>query len=60
MIYGGYVNATLIYHAVEGGDFYLGAQFMPMSDATFSGGGQTGRLNLGGQIYVTFGINWPF
>jgi len=60
MVYGGYVNATLVYHAVEGGDFYLGAQFMPMSSATISGGGRMGKLDLGGQVYITAGINWPF
>ena len=60
MVYGGYVNATFVYHATEGGDFYLGAQFMPMSNANFTGNGRTARLNLSGQVYVTFGINWPF
>lgn len=59
-IYGGYINATFVYHAVEGGDFYLGAQFMPMSEATFSGGGRSGSLDFGGQLYITAGINWPF
>ena len=58
--YGGYVNATLVYHAVAGGDFYLGAQFMPMSGATISGGGRSGKLDLSGQLYLTAGINWPF
>lgn len=60
LTYGGYVNATLVYHAVAGGDFYLGAQFMPMSGATISGGGRSGKLDLSGQIYITAGINWPF
>jgi hypothetical protein len=59
-VYGGYVNATVMYHAVENGDIYAGVQFMPMSDATISGGGREGRLNLGGQVYFTVGINWPF
>ena len=58
--YGGYVNATLVYHAVENGDFYIGAQFMPMSGTTISGGGRSGKLNLDGQLYITAGINWPF
>ena len=60
MVYGGYVNATVMYHAVENGDIYAGVQFMPMSDANFSGAGREGRLNLGGQLYFTIGINWPF
>jgi hypothetical protein len=61
LVYGGYVNATLMYHVPgENGDLYLGAQFMSLGNATFSGGGREGRLNLGGQIYITAGINWPF
>ena len=60
LIYGGYVNATFVYHVVEGGDFYLGGQFMPMSSATFSSGGRSGKLDLSGQVYITAGINWPF
>lgn len=60
MTYGGYVNATLVYHVVENGDFYLGAQFMPMKDARISGAGREGKLSLGGQVYITAGIEWPF
>lgn len=60
LVYGGYVNATLVYHAVEGGDFYLGAQYMPMNGANFSGNGMSAHLDLSGQVYVTAGINWPF
>jgi len=58
--YGGYVNATVLCHVTDNGDIYAGVQFMPMSDATISGGGREGRLNLGGQVYFTVGINWPF
>jgi hypothetical protein len=60
LVYGGYVNATLMYHATENGDFYVGVQYMPMGDATFSGGGREARLKLGGQVYISAGINWPF
>ena len=59
-IYGGYVNATVLCHVTDNGDIYAGVQFMPMSNATISGGGREGRLNLGGQVYFTVGINWPF
>lgn len=59
-VYGGYVNAMVMYHAVEHGDIYAGIQFMPMSNATIGGGGREGRLNLGGQVYFSVGINWPF
>ena len=60
VVYGGYVNATVLCHVMDNADIYAGAQFMPMSDATISGGGRMGRLNLGGQVYFTVGINWPF
>ena len=60
IVYGGYVNATVLCHVMDNADIYAGAQFMPMSDATISGGGRMGRLNLGGQVYFTVGINWPF
>ena len=59
-IYGGYANATVVCHVTDHGDIYAGVQFMPMSNATISGGGRSGRLNLGGQVYFTVGINWPF
>ncbi|HKW28361.1 MAG TPA: hypothetical protein VJT54_03430 [Verrucomicrobiae bacterium] len=59
-VYGGYVNATVLCHVTDNGDIFAGAQFMPMSSATISGGGRAGRLNLGGQVYFTVGINWPF
>jgi hypothetical protein len=59
-VYGGYFNAMVMYHAVENGDIYAGIQFMPMSNATISGGGRQGRLNLGGQVHFSIGVNWPF
>ena len=61
LVYGGYVNATVMYHVPdENADIFLGAQYMPMGDATFSGGGREARLKLGGQVYITAGINWAF
>jgi hypothetical protein len=61
VVYGGYVNASLMYHVPgENGDLYLGVQYMSLGKATISGGGREGRLNLGGQVYITAGINWPF
>jgi hypothetical protein len=59
-VYGGYVNAMVMYHAVENGDIHAGIQFMPMSNATISGSGREGRLNLGGQVHFSIGVNWPF
>jgi len=60
MVYGGYVNATLMYHLQNNGDIYIGAQYQPMTDATISGGGREGTLDLQGQLYFSIGINWPF
>ncbi len=58
--YGGYVNGMLLYHVINDADFYLSAQYMPMGSTTFSEDGREGKLNLGGQIYISLGINWPF
>jgi hypothetical protein len=61
LVYGGYVNATLMYHVPEeNGDLYVGVQYMSLGNATISGGGRQGQLNLGGQVYITAGINWAF
>jgi hypothetical protein len=60
MVFGGYVNATLVFHAQGNADFYAGVQYMPMGNAGISGAGREGNLKLGGQIYITAGINWPF
>ncbi len=60
VIYGGYVNATLMYHLVDNGDIYLGVQYMPMGNTTISGAGRQAQLDLGGQVYISAGINWPF
>jgi len=59
-VYGGYVGATLMYHAVKNGDFYVGVQYMPLGSATFSGGGREAQLNMSGGVYLSAGINWPF
>lgn len=59
-IYGGYVNGTLIFHAPEKADIFVGAQYMPMSDVEVSGGGRRAQLDLGGQIYLSAGVNWSF
>jgi hypothetical protein len=59
-VFGGYVNATLVYHAVANGDIYLGAQYMPLTGVAFNGAGREARLNLDGQIYISAGINWTF
>lgn len=60
IVYGGYVSASLMYHTVQGGDVYLGAQYMPLSDARIGGANRQARLKLGGGLYVSAGFNWPF
>jgi len=60
LTYGGYVNGTLLYHVINDADFYLSAQYMPMGSTTFNDGGREGKLNLGGQVYISLGISWPF
>ncbi|MDD5141479.1 MAG: hypothetical protein PHY43_14615, partial [Verrucomicrobiales bacterium] len=60
LTYGGYVNGTLLYHVINDADLYIGAQYMPMGNASFNSGGRSGELNLGGQLYISAGINWPF
>jgi hypothetical protein len=60
VVYGGYVNATLTYHLVQNGDLFVGVQYMSLGNATISGGGREGQLNLNGQVYISAGINWPF
>jgi hypothetical protein len=61
VVYGGYVNALVMYHVPsENADIYVGAQYMPMGSATFSSGGREAQLKLGGQVYISAGINWAF
>ncbi len=60
LIYGGYASGTLMYHILDNADFYLGAQYMPLGNASFNNGGRQAELKLGGQVYVSLGINWPF
>ena len=60
VVFGGYVGATLMYHAVENGDFYVGVQYMPLGSAQISGGGRQARLDMSGGLYISAGINWPF
>jgi hypothetical protein len=60
IVFGGYVNGTLTYHATQNGDFYLSAQYMPLGTATFSKGGRQAELDLSGGIYLSAGVSWPF
>lgn len=59
-VFGGYVGATVMYHAVPNGDIYLGVQYMPLGTAQIGGGGREAKLDLSGGVYISAGINWPF
>jgi hypothetical protein len=58
--FGGYVSSALMVHVQESADIFVAVQYMPMGDATFSGGGREAKLKLGGQLYFSAGVNWPF
>ena len=58
--YGGYVSATFNYHLSDSVDLYLGGQFISMDDYTISNGGREASLDLGAQLYISAGLNWPF
>jgi hypothetical protein len=58
--FGGYVNAIVTFHVARNADLYLGGQYLPLQDVTFSGSGREARLKLGGQVGFMAGINWPF
>lgn len=60
LVFGGYVNGTLTYHATQNGDLYISAQYMPLGTSTFSKGGRTAELDLSGAIYLSAGVSWPF
>lgn len=60
IVFGGYVNGTLTYHATQNGDLYISAQYMPLGNPTFSQGGRQAELDLSGAIYLSAGVNWPF
>lgn len=60
LTYGGYVNATITFHTVKNGDFYIGAQYMPMGRVQMGGSGRQAKLDLSGQLYISAGLNWPF
>jgi hypothetical protein len=58
--YGGYLSGLVLFHLQPDADLFVGAQFMPLTDVTFSKGGREAKLDLGTGLYFTAGINWPF
>src|SRR5260221_13432074 len=45
-VFGGYVNATVLCHVMDNADIYVGAQYMALGNANFSGGGLQAQLDL--------------
>ena len=60
VVFGGYVSGALMCHVEESADIFVSVQYTPMGDANFSGGGREAKLKLGGQLYFSVGVNWPF
>ncbi len=58
--YGGYLEVIATVHLGKNLDLYVGGQYLPLQNVTFSGGGREARLKLGGQVGLMAGINWPF
>ena len=58
--FGGYAGAVVMYDTGDYWEAYLGAHFMTLQDTQVSQGGREAKLDLGGAIFITAGINWSF
>lgn len=58
--FGGYVNVIATFQVHTNADVYIGAQYLPLGNVTFGGGGRNAELDLTGQINVMAGLNWHF
>jgi hypothetical protein len=59
-IFGGYVNALVLFRLEDKGDLFAGVQFMSLTTSQFSRGGRSATLDPTAGFYFTTGINWPF
>lgn len=59
-VFGSYANVTLLYHTKDKADIFVGAQYMMLDTVSVSSEGRSASLDLGGGIYVSAGVNWPF
>lgn len=57
---GGFAEALIYYRTDQSAELYLGAQYLSLGDATFSGGGRQATLLLGNGIMLAAGIHWIF
>lgn len=60
LAYGGYAGVNLLWHASEKADIFVGAQYLRLGSATYSGLGRRAKVDLNNGIYFTAGFNWPF
>lgn len=60
VVFGGYVNASAIFHIVPHGNMYISAEFMPLGNASVEGPGRRAELDLGSQVYFSAGFSWAF
>ena len=59
-VFGTYANVTLLLHTKEKADVFVSAQYMMLDTVSVSSAGREASLDLGGGIYLSAGINWPF
>ena len=60
VLYGGYVNAIVLFRLENQGDLFAGVQFMPLTGTTFSKGGREAKLDASAGIHFMAGVSWPF
>jgi len=60
VMFGGYAGATLFFHTPEKADIFLSAQYMALGKVEVSSQGREASLDLGGQVYLSVGVNWSF
>jgi len=60
VLYGAYGGVTFMYHTPEKADIFIGAHFMMLDKVGVSSAGRQASLDLGGNLYLSAGVNWPF
>lgn len=60
LAYGGYAGINVLWHTSEKADVFVGAQYLRLGSATYSGSGRQAKVDLNNGIYFTAGLNWPF
>jgi hypothetical protein len=60
VVYGAYGGVTFLYHTIEKADVFVSAQYLMLDKVGVSAAGRTATLDLGGNLYLSAGVNWPF